>query len=143
MAKVIYSGPMRKQELNPNPEYLKLLLLQPPPGYWSQGAGDASIDYREPPLPERTLIVMQDNRLGFYLKYLEAISARVETEWLSLGDRSRLKQVIDCDDWKVSVGLFIGKEAAANAVAEFAKNGTRSTDVVWIQPEEVPPEGNY
>ena len=77
--------------------------------------------------------------LGYYLNYM----GRGNEEWLSLGDASRLSEVVIPDDWKASAGLFIPPDKAWPAIEEFCQFGTRSERIAWISPEQVPDDGNW
>ena len=63
--------------------------------------------------------------------------------WLSLGDRSRLSEVVCPDDWKVSAGLFVPTDKAWLVIRQFCESGTRSNDIEWITPDDMPDDGNY
>ena len=51
------------------------------------------------PCRETTLILINDAELGYYLKYFDPEGK----EWLSLGNRDRLWEVVCPDDWEASV----------------------------------------
>ena len=85
------------------------------------------------------MIVLSDPELGYYLKYFDAN----EEEWLSLGDRGRLQEVVCPDDREASAGLFVRPEAARLAIREFCQSGTRASEVAWIRPENMPDGGNW
>ena len=120
---------------NPDPAWLCDLILDPfRPG---REFGEATIVFSD---SGRTIdmILIADRTLGYYLKY----DAGGE-EWLSLGDASRLSEVVCPDDWQASAGLFIPPEQAWLAIREFCQTGTRSHAIRWISPVELPEDGNW
>ena len=90
-----------------------------------------------------SLIAIFHEPIGYYLKYLASLTPPLPEPWLSLGDRSRLAEVVTPDDWEASVGLFIAKEAAWLAIEDFCRTGERSSRISWIQPRDMPRSGNW
>jgi hypothetical protein len=121
---------------NPDLEELRRIVLNPKGPGWD--FGDARIRY-EARGEQFTLIVLSHLELGYYLKYIDPR----DEEWLSLGDASRLTEVVVPDDWEASIGLFIPPDRAWLAIEEFCQSGTRSNRIAWIRPEAVPDEGNW
>jgi hypothetical protein len=121
--------------LNPDPIWLRDLILDP----FGVGRvfGEASIVFSDNSRKVE-LIAITDWTLGYYLKYRSDLS-----EWLSLGDASRLSEVVCPDDWEASVGLFISPNLAWLAVQEFCRSGERSNEIRWIRPCELPVAANY
>jgi hypothetical protein len=120
---------------NPELEWLREIILDPfLPG---REFGEALIDFRE---GERRLsmILLSDPDLGYYLKY-----DPTGDTWLSLGDATRLGEVVCPDDWQASAGLFVPPDKAWLAVSAFCRTGERSSAITWIRPTELPPEGNW
>jgi hypothetical protein len=126
---------------NPDLERLRQIILNPDgPGWqFSEGGIDYLSDGR------RThLIVLQHPELGYYLKYIGPGGIREPNDtWLSLGDRSRLGEVVCPDDWEASAGLFIPPPLAWEAIQLFCTTGARSPAVEWISPLETPESGNW
>jgi hypothetical protein len=121
---------------DPDPDQLReVLIARTPPG---RDWGEALLNYHGDE-PRRSMIVLADPDLGYYLKYIESSG----DEWLSLGDRSRLDKVIRPDDWDVSVGLFVKPELAWHVVVAFCQSGARSTAITWLRPGDIPATGNY
>lgn len=91
-------------------------------------------------LENTTVCVCAIKELGVFL----GISINSE-EYLSLGDRERLNEVVDVwgDDLNVSKGLFIPAELAWLGIEELVTNGKLSDKIQWINPKEIPEEGNY
>ena len=86
-----------------------------------------------------TLILIFHDQYGYYLKYRNSD----REEWLSLGDASRLKEVVTPDDWEASVGLFVPLPRAWQAIKDFCESGERSAGIMWIRPSEIPAGGNW
>jgi hypothetical protein len=120
---------------NPDLEELRRIFLHPNGPGWQ--FGDAMIRYDERG-QQFTLIVLSHPELGYYLKYLDSCD-----EWLSLGDASRLAEVVIPDDWEASAGLFIAPDQAWLAIKEFCLSGKRTNQIAWITPDQVPDEGNW
>ena len=99
--------------------------------------GEATIEYHETD-KSRSLILISDRELGYYLLY----QPKIDT-WLSLGDRTRLSEVICPDDWQASVGLFVSRDKAWLVIYEFCQSGERSSRIEWIRPTEIPEGGNW
>jgi hypothetical protein len=120
---------------NPDLEWLRDVILDPfCPG---REFGEALIDFDDGHRLRR-MILIADRDLGYYLKYDPGGDT-----WLSLGDASRLSEVVCPDDWQASAGLFVPAEQAWLAVSEFCRSGERSTAIKWIRPGEVPVDGNW
>jgi hypothetical protein len=121
--------------VNPELNWLRELILDP----FREGRefGEATIQFRE---GERQLrmILISDPKLGYYLNY----DPEKDT-WLSLGDASRLSEVICPDDWEASAGLFISADKAWLAISEFCQTGERSGAIKWIRPSSLPEDGNW
>ena len=118
---------------NPDMEWLKDVILHPfEPG---REFGEASITFSEG-AHKGDMILIADRKLGYYLII-------GHHEWLSLGDRSRLSEVVCPDDWKASAGLFVAPDKAWLAVQEFCKSACRTDQIDWITPDEIPDDGNY
>lgn len=120
---------------DPDPSWLRDVILDP----FRSGRefGEAVIDFRE---GERThrMILIADRDLGYYLKYEPSADT-----WLSLGDRTRLSEIVCPDDWQASAGLFVPAEDAWVAISEFCQSGGRSHAIQWIRPSEIPEDGNW
>jgi hypothetical protein len=138
MDKVTFNDPRCKNIESPSDEFIDSVFLNPPEDYWKVGKGGAMIEYKGTVIA--TLIVMQTEEFGFYLKYLDAR----KDEWLSLGDPERLDEVTDAgDEWYASIGLFITKVQACSAVKDFCRTGRRSEKINWITPDQIPEDGNW
>src|SRR5690242_18079282 len=120
---------------NPDMDWLRDLILNPfrP----EQEFGDALIRFQDGD-QNTSLILISDRELGYYLNH-----GAPNDIWLSLGDASRLTEVVCPDDWKASAGLFVPCDRAWLAISEFCRSGDRSSEIEWIRPEDVPPEGNW
>jgi hypothetical protein len=120
---------------DPDLDWLRDLILDPfRPG---REFGEAIITFRD---GDRAtdLILIADRDLGYYLKY----EPTGDTQ-LSLGDPSRLAEVVCPDDWQASAGLFVPPDRAWLAISEFCRSDGRSSEIEWIRPEDIPPEGNW
>jgi hypothetical protein len=128
---------------NPSPEHLVHLIVDPPANYWKRGSGDALLDFEERDGTSVSLLILPNESLGYFLKFLKFDGVRVSETWLSLWDRQNLDKVVECsDEWMASVGLFLPAECAAEVVSEFARTGARASSITWIRPSDLPPEGN-
>lgn len=99
--------------------------------------GDAAI-YRGDYPSQPHLIILFDDGLGYYIKYLDG-----KSEWLSLHDSSRLTDVICPDDWNASAGLFVPPALAWLTIAHFCETGERLKTQEWISPDKMPEESNW
>ena len=81
------------------------------------------------------LTLIHDRTLGYYIVF-------GPLEWLSLGDRGRLAEVVCPDDWEASAGLFVPPEQAWKVIRTFCESGTRSDAIEWIRPTDIPEGGN-
>jgi hypothetical protein len=124
-----------REVANPHMDWLRQVILDPfKPG---QEFGEAIIEFDD---GQRAawMILITDLALGYYLKV-----GPTGDEWLSLGDRRRLAEVVCSDDWQASAGLFIPPKRAWKAIHHFCEFGTRSNAVEWIRPHDVPDGGNW
>jgi hypothetical protein len=120
---------------NPDLPWLEDLILDPfRPG---REFGEATISFSDYGR-KIDMILITDPTLGYYLKYDAGHS-----EWLSLGNPSRLSEVVCPDDWHASAGLFIPPDQAWLAISEFCQTGKRSNASNWISPRDIPADGNY
>jgi hypothetical protein len=120
---------------NPDLDWLRHLILDPfRPG---REFGEATVTFQDGD-HAIGLILIADRDLGYYLNY-----GSPGDTWLSLGDPSRLAEVVCPDDWQASAGLFVRPDRAWLAVTEFCRSGLRSSKIEWIRPEDLPPQGNW
>ena len=102
-------------------------------GHW----GDALVRYDDGPL-SREMIILSDLQLGYYFQYISD-----DGRYLSVGDPSRLDEVVCPDDWYASAGLFVSPDKAWLILVEFCKSGRRADAVEWITPADMPADGNW
>lgn len=144
MSHIIFRGPTGRVELDPSVGFLRSIILAPPTDYWVEGSGDGELESAGTGHNMTRLLILPHSDLGFYLKYLEITDMRIVNTHLSLGNRNKLSEVTTCsDDWLASVGLFLTPADAANAIEDFVLTGELSKRVEWIEPDAVPPEGNW
>lgn len=144
MVNVTFRGPTGEVIQNPSEEYLRNLFVAPPNGYWKRGSGDAELEFYGTSGERLTLLVLPYEGLGYYLQWLKLEGRQVTETWLSLYDRAKLAQVVACgNEWMASVGLFLPPVMAGEAVSEFSRSGRRTERVAWIQPDEIPEDGNW
>ena len=144
MSKCCFVGPAGERVQNQSASYLHRLITNPPNEFWIQGSGDATLEFETDDGEKRSLLILPNEEFGIYLHYLKEEGGRMFDDWLSLSDRNRLSEVVPCsDEWMASVGLFLPAESAAIAVAEFARSGQRSQHIDWIEPSELPEDGNW
>src|SRR6185503_5231891 len=82
---------------NPDPAWLRGLLLDAP----SYEFGDATLSYDD---ADRSvaMTMLADRELGCYFNH-----GLPKHSWLSVGDATRLSEVVCPDDWQASAGLFV------------------------------------
>jgi hypothetical protein len=136
-----YSHLLPEEMRHPDLGTLGRIILNPQGPGWE--FSEAGIDYLDG--GRRThLIVLQHPKLGYYLHYVGPGGIKDPDDiWLSLGDRSRLGEVVCPDDWEASAGLFVPPSLAWEAIRHFCTSGTRSPVVEWISPRDVPENGNW
>ncbi len=136
MAKVLLRHPGGHRITDPCLKLLKVDFFSDE--YWYTGCGDALIEYSDGQNVKK-LLILPNAENGLYLKYVDE-----QGEWLSLGNSEKLGEVTVClDDWLASTGLFLSKADAWVAVHEFVRSGTRSSSVQWIEPAQIPADGNW
>ena len=123
-----------REATDPSLEWLQEIILNPCKP--EREFGEAIIDFSDGARKVR-MILIHDQTLGYYLKI------GPDPVWLSLGDRSRLGEVVCPDDWNFSAGLCIAPEKAWVAIREFCVSGNRANEIDWISPAEIPIDGNY
>jgi hypothetical protein len=123
---------------DPDVHFLRDLILRPcEPG---RTFGEAALLFEgDATQSPSKLILIHDDNHGYYLKYIDSTKA----EWLSLGDASRLLDLVTPDEWQASVGLFLSPTDAWSAIEDFLASGTRSPRVEWIRPQEMPDGSNW
>ena len=137
MAKVTFCGRYDRENIESfDVHILEDIILNEEPmgGAW----GDATIKYEDDEFTSQ-IIVLSDKSHGFYLNY----SDESEVTFLSLSDRSALEVVICPDDWEASLGLFLGRMSAFNALFDFIKTGRRSQRIEWISENDMPEGSNW
>ena len=127
---------------HPDLEQLEQLVLNPDgPGWQFSQAG---IDYFLGDGRMHHLIVLGHPELGYYLQFLGPKGCfGPEDIWLALGNRFRLSEVVCRDDWEASVGLFVPRAAAWEAIRHFCMTGGRSPAIEWISHRDVPATGSW
>ncbi len=143
MSRVVYRGPSGKTIQDPEPEFVRQLIQEPTERYWNEGGGGADIEYVDAPPLKRTILILPNLNFGFYLQYSQLRDGKIIDTWLSL-NRDRLTEVAECcEEWFASLGLFVPSAEAAIAVEDFIRTGELSGAITWIQPSEIPPDGNW
>jgi len=126
----------------PNLEQLRQLVLSPDGPGWQ--FSEAGIDYLFADGRMHHLTVLGHAQLGYYLKFFDSdIPHECQEIWLSLGDRSRLTEVVCPDDWEASAGLFVERKAAWESSHYFCTTGERAPAIDWITESEMPETGNW
>ena len=126
----------------PDLDQLEQLVLNPDgPGWLFSEAG---VDYFLDDGRKHRLIILGATDLGYYLQFLGPNGCFGPDDiWLSLGDRSRLSEVVCPDDSEASAGLFVSPPLAWQAIRHFCTTGERSSAIEWINHLEVPESGNW
>src|SRR4051812_32335260 len=105
MANVLFRPPTGSLVLNPNIDFLRQTILNSSGSYWTQGSGDADLEYHDVGTKPVRLLILPHREHGIYLKYIVLEGNRVIETWLSLYDLEKLGQVVECgDEWYASVG---------------------------------------
>lgn len=126
----------------PDLKSLEQLILHPDGPGWQ--FSEEGIDYFLDDGRKHHLIVLGDSKLGYYLQYQGPNGCfGPEDIWLSLGDRSRLGEVVCPDDWEASAGLFVPLPLAWQAIHYFCTSGGQSPMIEWISHLEIPETGNW
>ena len=126
----------------PDLAQLEHLVLNPDGPGWQ--FTEAGIDYFFDDGRKHHLIVLGDTELGYYLQFLGPKGCFGPDDiWLSLGDQSRLGEVVCPDDWEASAGLFVPRPQAWRAIRHFCTTGGRSPAIEWISHREVPETGDW
>lgn len=98
-------------------------------------------------LKKSWFIINEYEELGVYLSHVEFTDPnndRKRVLRISLGDRNRLSDVVDVDcDLYVSEGLFIPKDLAWKGIEHYILTGELYDGIEWIDPDEVPEDGNW
>lgn len=111
--------------------------------FWYEGSMpviEASISEGE----DAQLLIIGHKDHGVYLKCIIFQHGQPKDELLSLGDGTRLSEVVECEDeWFASTGLFIASALACSGIEHFVHtNGQLSPSITWIRHSDLPPEGN-
>lgn len=137
-----YSHLLPEAMRHPDLNALKMLVLSPDGPGWQ--FSEAGIDYFLEDGRRHHLLVLGHPEFGYYLQFLGPNGCFGPDDiWLSLGDRTRLGEVVCPDDCEASVGLFIPRELAWQAIQFFCTTGARSPMIEWISHLEVPGTGNW
>jgi len=138
LSKLILIEPTGRRITDPSLDAVRQMILSPPAGYWYETIGVAILE-RFDGTSKKRLMVLPSEKHGIYLKY----SDEAKQVWLSLEDRGKLTEVVECaDEWYTSVGLFLPKEKAWVAIREFCRTGNRTVEITWIDPAEIPEGGS-
>lgn len=102
--------------------------------------GDVFVGYKSEDV-ESYMDIIDGNDMGYYLHY---INSKEKFEKLSSGSSERLTEVIEYDvDCYASAGLFVPVDTALKEIEFFCKTGSITDNIKWINPNEVPEEGNW
>ncbi len=143
MANVVYVDPMGATIPNPDCEFLRQKILGFSRDYWMAGRGGATLTWSRGSDSDASLLILPHPEHGFYLQYVLR-NGRSRVTWLSLADRARLLETVECcDEWQASVGLFVSPKVAWNAIEQFCQDGGRSEAVQWIPSKDMPNESNW
>ncbi len=141
---MIFSGPTGKDELLVDACELKSAVLRFPCAYWERGHGGATLMTTQPDGRKLTLLILPNSEHGIYLHYFEAIAGQNVGELLSLNDATKLDIVAECaDEWYASIGLFLKPEDAWRGIEDFIQTAQPSSRIQWINPSEIPANGNW
>jgi hypothetical protein len=126
----------------PDLDMLEKLVLNPDGPGWR--FSEAGIDYHFDDGRKHHLTVLGDDDLGYYLQFSGSQGCFGPNEIrLSLGDRSRLGEVVCPDDWEASAGLFISRPHAWQAIRHFCTTGGLWSNIEWISIDKMPDNGNW
>jgi hypothetical protein len=139
MATIRFEPPDGADIENPSLDFLQPLFTPQATDFWQQGSGDGVLIYSGMGKISK-LILLFHSSLGFHAKYLD----HDRRPWLSLSDPNQLSKVIvSGNNWRVSRGLFLPIDRVWNVVADFVSTGERSSSITWIEPRNLPREGNW
>ncbi|MDE7136847.1 MAG: hypothetical protein K2O29_00085 [Ruminococcus sp.] len=135
-----YDLPDGKIIININPDIVYNDIVKNFTNYWSSvSTACIEVHYYENDELIAALFINVHLDYGIYLNY----SSRGE-EKLSVFDKNKLNEIIwtknVCD---FSMGLFLPPELAWKGIKEFLETGTASKEIEWMNPDDLPEDGNY
>jgi hypothetical protein len=144
---ILFEATASKKIENPSEEWIQEIVCNPNHPFWDEGPGGALMYHLNESGHDNLLFIqLKGDLTQVYLKYEFACKDRQLSEyWLSLRDRERLSEVVECaDEWLASDGLFLEPDIAWIGVRHFMRTGGRSEEIEWIQPADLPEgEGNW
>ena len=115
---------------NPDPTWLKHLVLEGGREFWNAGAGQGMMTFKADAGWRTTLLLTLDEALGFSLEYKD----RERDAFISVRDPADLRRVttyVGGDPYLLAAGWFVSRQAAWDVVREFIETGERSARVRW------------
>lgn len=158
MEKLIFEGTDSKETIisAENIPEIYEKLIKGFPDYWKQGNSGCLFSLYEDEVIMKRLGVGFYDELGLCLTYEEFYDKEVGTvtgkkticrmsdPLLAVYDETKLDRVVDIDcELYVSEGLLLPPGLAWKGIEEFIKTGEKSSGLKWIDPDELPEEGNW
>lgn len=143
MPSITYVDPSGRSTLPVDVQALRVAVLDLPDAYWRVGSGGGALGYTSGGTKVEMLLLPNLELRRLYL-HLRLKSADDEEIWLSMFDRQRLSEIVNCNsDWLASSGLFLPLPLAWTAIEHFIATGERSPQVEWETPEGMPDDSNW
>jgi hypothetical protein len=118
---------------NPTMDTLRDLILNPlRPG---RAACEEGLIRFDGGVPSSSLIIIYDRSLGWSLQFDKDKSGDI---WVSVGNSTRLSELVCPDDIAVPAGSFVTPEVALEAILHFCQNGERFTGLNWARLADLP-----
>ena len=112
--------------------------------YWKHGNGSATINFFIDKKIQNSILVFPSKEYGIYLKYLYITDGKITDEWVSIENPMKLNVFTECcDEWYVSIGLFLPLEKAWKAIQDFWLDGNKSKQIYWINTADMPKGSNW
>jgi len=139
MKYTIYYSPQSKVITNVELDVLYNNIIKNFKNYWlSANSSTAEIHYFEDENLIASLIINVSIDNGIYLRY------ESNEEKISVFDKTKLSTIIWTKDvCDFSLGLFLPPQLAWDGIKEFLQTGNASNKINWMNPEDLPENGNY
>jgi len=139
MKYTIYYSPQSKVITNVELDVLYNNIIKNFKNYWlSANSSTAEIHYFEDENLIASLIINVSIDNGIYLRY------ESNKEKISVFDKTKLSTIIWTKDvCDFSLGLFLPPQLAWDGIKKFLQTGNASNKINWMNPEDLPENGNY
>jgi hypothetical protein len=141
MPRVVLEDTRGKKIENPDLGALREATLSISPAFWLQGSkSTVELDYFDDHGQRKSWMIILPHENAYYLN----VNRGTKGEFVSLSDRNKLTEVVECgDDWEASRGIFIPPEQAWLAIEEFLRTGQRTDKIGWLSTADMPYDGRW